>query len=129
MDQQLQPPRLFATENLPVIATVTEGYKRWHGTLPHMARLTRYSLGQHIDGLFIRLLEAILAAGFAERAHKPECLEKASVTLDCLKLFLQVAWELKAIDNKAFANVGGPLVEAGKMLGGWKKQVSKTPPL
>ena len=51
-------------------------------------------------------------------------IQKASIKLDNLKYFLQLAWELKAIDNKKFTDLSIPLVEAGKMLGGWQKQLS-----
>ncbi|KKS35386.1 MAG: hypothetical protein UU95_C0001G0001, partial [Parcubacteria group bacterium GW2011_GWC2_42_12] len=40
------------------------------------------------------------------------------------------AWELKAIDNKKFAELAALLVEIGRMLGGWQKQLIKeTPPI
>lgn len=129
MDNNSPPPRLSSTGDLPVIHAVTEAYKRWHNALPHIARLTRYSLGEHINRLFVNLLEAIFAACFASKENKAPLVQKASVTLDTLKLFLQVAWELRAIDNRTFAGLSAPLVEAGKMLGGWQKQLSRqTPP-
>jgi len=49
---------------------------------------------------------------------------RASSKLDTLKFFLQVAWDLKAIDNNKYAALSAPLVEVGKMLGGWRKQIA-----
>ena len=93
-----------------------------------MARLTRYSLGEKIDLIFIELSELLLIAGYAGRSHKPPVIQKASVKLDVLKFFLQVAWELKSIENKTFANINTKLEEVGKMLGGWQKQLAKENP-
>ena len=109
---------------------VTGAFKRWHASLPHIPRLTRYSLGEHINQLFIDLLEAIFEATFAGREEKLTPVRRASVKLDTLKLFLQLTWELKALDTKNFVAISTPLVEAGKMLGGWQKQITrKTPPV
>jgi hypothetical protein len=93
-----------------------------------MARLTRYSLGEKIDLIFIELSELLLIAGYAGRSQKAPIVQKASIKLDVLKFFLQIAWELKSIENKTFANINAKLEEVGKMLGGWQKQLAKENP-
>lgn len=124
----MPPPNANFTANLPVLQKVTDAYKLWHNTLPHMPRLTRHSLGQQISHLFVEVIELILTAGFAGREQKYPIIQKASVKLDTLKCFLQIGWQLKAFDNKKFAELSEPLAEAGKMLGGWQKQVlTQTP--
>lgn len=45
-----------------------------------------------------------------------------------MKFFLQVSWEIKALDNKKFINIAEKFVEIGKMLGGWNKQLSRENP-
>ena len=65
----------------------------------------------------------ILLAGYANKAQKIPVVQKASSKLDTLKFFLQLSWEMKALDNKKFATLSAPLVETGKMLGGWLKQL------
>ena len=123
------PYGTLSTNNLPILQKVTEAYKLWHNTLPHIPRLTRYSLGEKINNLFIELSELILTAAYTSKEHKATIVQRASVKLDSLKFFLQIAWELKALDNKKFAGLSQPLVEVGKMLGGWQKQLLKeTPP-
>ncbi|MBI3442319.1 MAG: four helix bundle protein [Candidatus Sungbacteria bacterium] len=55
-------------------------------------------------------------------------LYKANGKLDLLKFFLQLAWKLKLIDAKRYAELSQPLDEIGRMLGGWRKGLeSKTP--
>jgi len=115
--------------DLPVLQKVNDAYKVWHELLPGVPRLTRYSLGEKINWLFIELIELILMAAYSSRDQKSEIIQKASIKLDMLKYFLQIAWELKAMDNKQLGRISPPLVEVGKMLGGWKKQVvTETPP-
>lgn len=48
--------------------------------------------------------------------------------MDLLKFFLQIAWELKALDNKKYLALSAPLIEVGKMLGGWRKQLTNEAP-
>ncbi|MEK7651722.1 MAG: four helix bundle protein [Patescibacteria group bacterium] len=86
-------------------------------------------MGEKINLLFIELIELTLIATYSTKDRKGEIVQRASVKLDMLKYFLQIAWELKAIDNKKYALLSEPLSEAGRMMGGWRKQLQKeTPP-
>jgi hypothetical protein len=109
---------------LPVLAKLTEAYKLWHGFLPHIERLSRYTLGAKIDALFIEAIELILSAGFAPREGKLSIVHDAIVKIDSLKFFAKLAWELRALDHKHYAALVAPLAETGKMLGGWRKHLS-----
>jgi len=110
-----------------VLQKITQAYKLWHSYLPHIERLTRYSLGEKINLLFIELIELVIIATYSAREQKIIIVDKACIKLDLLKYFLQIAWEIKAIDNKKIAQLSEPLNESGKMLGGWKKQLTKIP--
>lgn len=83
----------------------------------------RYTLGSKIDLLFIETIEAIFTAGYLIREQKLPHLQRASLKVDLLKFFLQVAWECKALDTKKFADISESIAEIGKMLGGWQRQV------
>lgn len=100
----------------------------WHKQLQKFPRPSRYSIGMRIDGLFINLLETLLSASYAPAAQKTAILDAASKELDSVKLLLQVAWELKLMDHKAFAGISNPIHEVGKMLGGWRKHVNEKRP-
>ncbi len=121
-------PPLLTVNNLPILQKISQAYKTWHNTLPHIPRLTRYSLGERIDKYFLELTELTLTAGYAKKDQKLLLVQKASIKLDTLKFLLQMAWELKAIENKRFADLAAQLVETGKMLGGWQKQLTKETP-
>ena len=96
--------------------------------MPHVPRLVRYSLAEKINLLFIEVIELILTAGYATKEQKIPIIQKASIKLDSLKFFIQLAWEMKAFDTKQFTKLSTPLVTVGKMLGGWQKQsLNETP--
>ena len=102
-----------------------EAYKIWHGFLPHFPRLSRYTLGSKIDAIFTDVLELLLLAKYSDKSNKLLLINKAITKLDSLKFFLQIAWEIKALDNKKYTHLSGPLAEIGRMLGGWRKQLVK----
>jgi hypothetical protein len=108
--------------NVPVVVRLIEVYKMWHEFMPNMAKTSRFTLGQKIDDLFIETTELIFLASHLTKEQKIPYLQKASAKLDLLKLFIQISWEIKAIDNGKFIVLSEPLEEVGRMLGGWLRQ-------
>ena len=104
---------------MPILQKMTEAYKLWHGFLLQFPRLSKYTLGTRIDAIFTEILELLLVAKYSDK------INKAIAKLDSLKFFMQIAWEIKALDNKKFACLSRPLAEIGRMLGGWRKQLQK----
>ncbi len=115
------PPTGF----LPIIQKFVAIYKAWNEYRDHFLKKYRYTLGEKIDFAFLNTIEPLLIASYLNKQEKTPYLKKASVQLDLLKFFLQIAWELKAIDSKKYAAVSKQLNEIGKMLGGWLKGVDK----
>jgi len=71
-------------------------------------------------------MQNVFIASRKNREYKKIYLDKASDKLDLLKFLLQIAWETSVLDNKKYISLSQPLVEIGRMLGGWQKQ-TKTP--
>ena len=111
--------------NLPIIQKLINSYKLWQSYLPNFPQTIRHTLANKIDNNFIETIENIFNAAhnssFREGENKRFLLEKATNKLDLLKFFLQIAWEIKTIDNKKFAALSENLYEIGKMLGGWMR--------
>jgi len=101
-------------------------YKLWHNYLILFEKASRYNIGSKIDSLFLETIENLFTAGHKTREQKTVYLNKASEKFDILKFLLQVAWEIKALDNKKYIRISLELNGIGKMLGGWLKQ-TKTP--
>ena len=129
MSYKTPPNGNLSTGTLPVLQQITNVYNLWYDFLPNIPRLTKYSLGEKINILFIELIETILLATYASKERKLEIIERASTKLDTLKYFLRIAWELNVLDNKKYAAMNVPIAEAGKMLGGWRKQFRPETPL
>ncbi len=78
-------------------------------------------MGAKIDALFIDTIELLFIASYLGKEQKLPYLQKAGGKLDLLKFFLQIAWELKTLDNKKYIILSEQLNEIGKMTGGWIK--------
>ena len=94
-------------------------YKLWQNYRDHFPKKSRFSLGGKIDCLFIEIIELLFTASYLGKQEKLPYLQKAIKRLDVLKFFFQVAWEIKALDNKKYISISKHLNEIGRMLGGW----------
>lgn len=119
------PHGKFSTTDLPLLKHLGDAYKTWHITLQNIPKLSRFTLGTKIDGLFLDTVEFVLLAGYAPKTQKLSIIKRASTKLDALKFFLQLAWETRGLDDKKYLAIAKPLEEAGKMLGGWQRQLEK----
>lgn len=113
---------------MSIIQRLIGAYKVWHEYLHHFPKDTRYTLGQKIDSLFVETAGLLFTASSVSKDQKLPVILKAITAFDLLKFFLQVAWEIKSLDNKKYAALSEQLNEIGRMLGGWHKQlVTQTP--
>lgn len=106
-----------------------EAYKVWHKCHAIFPRLSKHTLGETIDQLFVDIIELILSAGYAPTDQKATFIIQAARKVDVLKTFLQVAWELECLDHKQFAALSSPVHAIGKDVGAWRKTLqNKTHP-
>lgn len=109
--------------------TLKDSYALWQQLLPHASKTQRRTLGEKIDELLLETLEWAFRASYLSGAQKIGAVDNALVRLDLVKFFLLVAWEIDMITDKQYAHLSAPLVEASKMLTGWKAYLEKkTPP-
>lgn len=116
---------------MPILQKFIAAYKLWDEFKKNFPKQSRLTIGAKIDVLFLDVTELLFIASRLPKDHKLSYLNKASIKLDLLKFFLQIAWDLKAIDAKKYVMLSEHLNEIGKMLGGWIKglQQKQTPPL
>ncbi len=99
----------------------------WQTYLVNFPKQNRYTLGTKIDQVFLTTIEYCFLASYAPKEAKIPLLDRAISRVDLLKLLLQLAWEIRALDTNKYAHLSELLAEIGRMLGGWKKGVqSKT---
>lgn len=70
-------------------------------------------------------MEAACSASFLSKQDKIPFVRLSIRKLDMAKIFLQIAWEIKALDTNKYSNISIKLNEIGKMLGGWHNQLIK----
>ena len=121
MASNQQPLRI-----LPVLYKVKESYLTWYKFYQDLPKAHRHSLGQRIDTLFVEVIEAISAASFLSRVEKHPYVRLAIKKMDTLRILLLMLWETKSLDNKKYIALSVKLDEAGKMLGGWNGQLTKS---
>lgn len=97
----------------------------WVNIVPHIAKSSRFTIGTRIEEVFLNLLEQTYVAYFSPKKQKTVKVNECILTLDVLKFLISVAWEGKIISNGHFEDVGAKLEEAGRMFGGWQKQLAK----
>lgn len=102
-----------------------DAYGLWQRLLPHSSKIQRHTLGERIDELFLEALECAFRASYLSGREKTAAVESAVVRLDSVKFFLLVGWEISMITDKQYAHISAPLVEASKMLVGWKEYLEK----
>ena len=95
----------------------------WHNFLPHLPRLSRYTLGVKIDELFINILELSFTAQYTKREDKLMFLQQLNRKFDNLKFFITLLWDAKGIDANKYAQLSRKLSSAGIMLGGWIRKI------
>lgn len=105
-------------------------YKRWIPIQRNLPKGERFGLGQKIDHFFIELLETLHRASFSSVLAKLPLLGEALLTIDSLRFFIQLSWELKLIPTNQFLTIGQEIETVGKMVGGWRKglQTKTSPP-
>ena len=92
-----------------------------------MPKDSRYTLGAKIDTHFVETLEEIHIAIYLSKTEKISHIQKAIMSLGGATFFLQVAWEIKALDTKKYILISEKLNEIGRMLGGWLRQLQGNP--
>jgi len=112
---------------LPILRKLIAAYKLWQEYLPHFPTISKYTLGEKIDGLFIELAELIFIARYANKKTKISYLKKSSLKINLLKFFLQVSWEIRALDNKKYIALSKNINEISNMIGGWIKKETPAP--
>jgi len=91
----------------------------WHVKFEKFPKTAKYSLGAKIDNLFLETIEAVAVASFLSGLEKLPYIKSSIGRVDTLKVFLQLAWEMKLINTEFYANISEQLINIGRMLGGW----------
>jgi hypothetical protein len=107
--------------DIPIFKKTYDLYKAFYTYRADVPRQDRYTIWQKCEDLLLEILEYILFASQTSKAQKLPVLEKASIKLNFLRVFVRLMKDVKAIDNKKYLSTEAALDEIGRMLGGWIK--------
>ena len=111
--------------DIPIFKRIYDLYKRFYSFRNMVPKQDRYTIWQRCESLMLDILEGILSASQTSKTEKFPILEKASLKLNLLRVFLRLMKEIKSIDNKKYALLQEEIDETGRMLGGWIKSTKE----
>src|SRR3989344_1034277 len=105
--------------DIPIFKKTYDLYKTFYSYRNLVPKQDRYTIWQRADSFLLDVLEGILAASQTAKAEKLPILEKTSLKLNFLRIFIRLMKETKAIDGKKYIALETAIDEIGRMLGGW----------
>lgn len=105
--------------DIPIFKKSYDLYKTFYGYRSVVPKQDRYTIWQRSESLILDILEGILLASQTPKNEKLPILEKTSMKLNFLRIFIRLMKETKVIDNKKYAVLQELIDEIGRMLGGW----------
>ena len=108
-------------QDIPIFTKSYQLYKTFYGFLSSFPRKDRYTLGQKCETAILEVIELIIVASNLPKTEKLTVLKNASMKLDIVRVFLKLARDVKALENKKYQLLESQTEEIGRMLGGWIK--------
>ncbi len=107
--------------DIPIFKITYELYKDFYLHRRHIAKQDKYTIWQRAETLVLELVEGILWASQLSKKEKGQVLDRVSIKLNLLRVFLRLMKDLKILDTKKYISFEKPVDEIGRMLGGWIK--------
>lgn len=105
--------------DIPIFKKTYELYKTFYGYRTLVPKQDRYTIWQHAESILLEVLEGILIASQTPKQDRLTTLERTSVKLNLLRVFVRLMKETRAIDSKRYVALEAMMDEIGRMLGGW----------
>ena len=105
--------------DIPIFKKSYELHKTFYLYRASVSKQDRYTIWQRGENLIIDILEGILLASQLPKEPKLPVLERVSAKLNLLRIFLRLAKDVKALDQKKYIALEEMVDEVGRMLGGW----------
>lgn len=105
--------------DIPIVKRTYELYKTFYAYRVDVSKQDRYTTWQKCENCLLDVLEEILFASQTGKAEKLSLLEKTSIKLNFLRMFIRLMKDVRTIDNKKYLVLETDVDEIGRMLGGW----------
>ncbi|HEY5221403.1 MAG TPA: diversity-generating retroelement protein Avd [Candidatus Paceibacterota bacterium] len=107
--------------DIPIFKKAYDLYKAFYGYRESINKQDRHTIWLRSENIILDILEGILSASQAYGGEKLPTLEKVSVKLNLLRIFVRLMKETRTIDMKRYVTLETLIDEIGRMLGGWIK--------
>ncbi|MBC8549836.1 MAG: diversity-generating retroelement protein Avd [Candidatus Brocadiales bacterium] len=103
-------------------------YLHWNKTIKYILNKTekfpkrvRFTFSSRIDNIAIDILERIVEAQYSQ--NRLPFLKNINLNLEKLRVFCGLTHDLGYLDHKGYEHLSRLIDEAGRMTGGWQKQM------
>ncbi len=112
----------------PLFQAVYKFYVAWHHRCENIPKKDRFTIGQKTENILLEILTLVVTAYHTkDPVLKKELLSKANMALECAKITIRLAKDVKALEQRWYVDYEGRLQEMGKMMGGWMRQTQNSP--
>lgn len=112
--------------DIPIFRKAYELYRQFHFIRNKVAKQDRYTIFLKSENVLLEVIENILEASQLSKNEKLPVLQKTSLKLNFLRVFIRLMKDIKSIDLKNYALMEESIDEIGRMLGGWIKSTKET---
>ena len=109
---------------LPAILRTHELYAALGPITEKLPSLKRQTIGRRLEDSTLQLLELLIMAKNAPRAHKAAYLIKATAINEIILFHLRTLQHQKLANDTTLHQLAAKVNEIGRQIGGWLKSVS-----
>ncbi len=109
--------------DIPIFKKTYELYKTLHEFRRLVPKQDRFSIFERVDTTTLDVIEGIMLASGQQKTVKLSSLERTSLKLNMLRVFIRLMKDTKALDNKKYIALESMIDEIGRMLGGWIRSI------
>jgi len=109
---------------LSVILQVQKLYSSIARIGEKLPAIKRQTLGRRMEETTLSLMEYLIMAKYAPKAHKGAYLIKTVALTEMLQFYLRILSDEKLANETTIFQLQAKAVEIGRQIGGWRKSVS-----
>ena len=111
----------IAFNEIAIIHKTYKFYLYLHKTVETIPKQDRFTIGLRCENVTLDILEMLYEANAKHGQNRLTVMQSLDLKLKIIQALIKALFDIKAIDDKKFLSLSEPLIEIGKMLGGWIK--------
>lgn len=107
--------------DIPIIQKTYDLYRALHELEKTIPKSERFTVWQRSQTVCLDILQGLISIGYQAPEKRADGLLRIAPSVDMLRVFLRLSFDVKAINHKKYIALQEGLDEIGRMLGGWIK--------